>query len=401
MPSSPGNPFEVLGVPLEADDRIVRKQYALKLREARASGDAQSMQTVQSAFEAISDEDARRRQIDRLQSSGNVEPLLAAATEAAMAGDLNQANARFRQIFQEAPESEVALSAYLDYQIWREKYSQAYRACRKLTALAPNNADYWRQTAWVLFLNAMSDHSDIEAKLQLALKSVRKAAELGDPSAERDIVEARILWSQDRRQLATKLLRRRLEAAGEIRTAELEVALELLRLHKTTGGFAFRQTLDKIAVMLPTSEERCETIGYALCGMAAELEGNYPARAIECVELAEICCPSDPTVEQFSHELKGSQGELADEVESELIGGARLPKPDLAPSWWFPWCNWIFIIIAIKFCFFALRECSRQRPAKLHIIDENGKVIDTIDSDDSEALQQLIEQFDEPDVGER
>ena len=72
----PGTPFEVLGVPLDADGRAVRRAFADKLREARGSGDADAVRRVQDAFEAIRD-DLPREQLRRYsENEARLGPLL-------------------------------------------------------------------------------------------------------------------------------------------------------------------------------------------------------------------------------------------------------------------------------------------------------------------------------------
>lgn len=380
------SPFEILGVPLDADDRVIRASYAKKLREARATNDPDALQRIQHAFEAIRDEEARIRLVTQRHMAEKVDPLLQQAVSAANAGDFNTANLRFRELFQAAPESELALLAFHRYQTFRGRHSQAFKAVQRLVKLAPGNLRYWRLGAETLFKVAQEDERAETAgeRLQLALKHVQRAATLGDDSAAAAILESRIQWASGRRQLATKLLVDRLRTSGEMRTEELKIAIELLRLHgESGGGWAFRESLDIIATLLPESEERRRTIGLALCQLGAEFASTSVPRALACAELAEICCPQEPRVQELIEDLTSHQEELADWTE-EAIQERQLvlPEPDTGSGFLQGWWCYVVLALVVKFCIFNMRSCGDDQSDSFDIWDGRGGVIEKVDMND-------------------
>ncbi len=356
------NPFDVLDLSLETDDRAVRKSYARKIREARAAGDPDSIQRVQQAFESIRDEEARRRLRRQLAGRARVEPLVDEARAAADAGDFNQANILFRRLLEEAPENENALLAYHAYQCSRERYDRAAKAARVLTRIAPGEAAHWRLCAETLFCLATESETDetCEERARFALKYVRRARELGDDCVEVSILESRILWVQGRRQLATNILRERLDASGELRTEELQAGIELLRLHGGGGNrLVFNDTLDTIAGLLPECEDRRRTIAVSLCDLASEMSEDSLPLSIACVELAEICRPTDPDIVEFATSLRESQGSLTEDIAEKVsTGQVELPEADTGESVWSRWPTWILAIVVIRLLIFGIRQCS-------------------------------------------
>lgn len=390
------SPFEVLGVPLDADDRTIRREYAKLLREVRSRGDTLEIQEVQQAFEAIRDEGARIALRKTYESSDVVGRVLQEANEALFEEDFDRANALFRQLLEDAPESEQAILAFVDYQRLRERPDKAFRVAQRLLKLRPDHAIFHRLAAQLLFEVSDSERQATNRNEQrrLAIKYLRKARSLGDDSAENLVLESRILWSQDRRQLATSVLLDRLNATNELHTEELRIAVELLDLHgRSGGGHAVRDVLDRIAVLLPEDDDRRRTIAHALCGLASSLQSSKLPMAIECADTAELCLPDDSEVREFASGLRAHREELATRVEEEIRHQeVVLPASD-HPNWWRR--NWWLPVVGglVLKTVFLLNSSGDSTSSPgfdpdllkgrfIEILDSKGEVIETIPSDE-------------------
>src|SRR5688572_6429169 len=87
----PRNPFQILGVPLDADGRAVRRAFAEKLREARSSGDSDATRSVQDAFAAIRDDRPREEARRFWENESRIRPFLLEAEAALETGEVEKA----------------------------------------------------------------------------------------------------------------------------------------------------------------------------------------------------------------------------------------------------------------------------------------------------------------------
>jgi tetratricopeptide (TPR) repeat protein len=397
MSESSHDPFEVLGVKLEADDADVRRAYALRIREARASGDADRADRVQQAFEAIRDEENRRRVRTSLEGAGELAPLLAQAAQRLDSGELGGAREAFREILRASPRNEAALLGLAKAEFELGRHEAAATVVRRLIEVAPSDPRGWEFRAFLLFQAAASatEHGRAQDLLQTSLRHVRRAKELGDQRAAAVILESDILCAQGREMAAFQPLLSRLAQADEMRSDQLEVAVALLERAGARGHQRiFRDTLDAIARLFPPEPERRRTVAHALCAVARGLAGERPQYGIECAEFLELNAGDDPEVRALLDDVQRRKAHAEAHVERLIQAQAPLmaQQAERAASssprggFFAVYRTWILGVIIFKLALFVSvfrTGCRDGQPAGVPrnvVVDQDGKVTHVIDS---------------------
>ncbi len=296
-PDAPKDPFAILGVELDASDQDVRRAYAQAIRTARASGDAEAAQRVQWAFEAIRDPKGRGQWREHLRQRSQHAVLFERVDEALEAGDLARAFDQVRTILEISPDLERALS--LAYALSRDlgHIEEATIFAKRLAQVNRGNRHHIGRFARALAARALVARDDAQYRglLDKALHFAKKARDLGEDPAPNALFRSQLLWRLERQDEAREVLESALESADDLRSAELELFLALVRVDMMARDLrGVCGTLKRMDSMLPEDPDRRLTIAKAVVELLVEALPVYPKAAEYCAKLAVRCVPDEP-----------------------------------------------------------------------------------------------------------
>ena len=317
------NPFEVLAVGTDADDRDVRRAYAKKIREARVSGDNELIERVQTAFESIRDEEQRAKIKTVVSEEDKIRPLFDRAHELIEKDDLRGARDKMLQVLELVPSLEAALMQIISLEMGLGNYENAQRYAARLVSEHPENVGHLAVAAKIAATRAemITDNDAKRTELfNKALKACRRARERGDDSGSNLVFESQMLWNLGDIGSATSVLRTRLRDARELKSNELFLFLALLRIHVMNDDKAgFQQTAEQMVALMPKPDEpkareRCESVGGTVYEFAVELIDVRPLFAIECARLTAKFTPENPYPERL---IKAAKERFTNERKRE------------------------------------------------------------------------------------
>lgn len=362
------NPFEVLELDLECDNRDVRAAFAEKIREARTSGDTDQIRAVQAAFEALRDEDHRRQLVGVVKNDAKVRELSTKAEKELEDGNVEGALHHYREMLQIVPDLEVALGRVTDLEAMLGRFEAAEAVARKLVEVAPATGKYRILFARVLMARAeqSEDRTSRDTNLKQAMAAIEKAKELGADSEDTILLDSQILYGLGRKQEARSLLEESLEGIQDFKSREITLLLALLRFdaveNKATG---FRKSMHRLAAHLPESEERRGSIARELCALAQDLMEPHPQEALCALELADQCCPQHPAVMElmaiakFQIDKRHRQKRAGHATRRRRrVAISSAPPPPPRPRKTHSgggWAKWVAIVLAVKVSVVAIR----------------------------------------------
>src|SRR5688572_25593827 len=202
----PLNPFQILGVPLDADGRAVRRAFAEKLREARSSGDTDATRSVQDAFAAIRDDRPREEARRFWENEPRIRPFILEAEAALERGDAEKARSALRQVLVILPDFVPVLLRLAAIAAATSDVDAGFELYGKLTVALPQDPEAAFEFSRVCVAKAEgTDPGDGQSKndlLEKALRSAGLARELGKDETICRILEASILRRLGRKEEA-------------------------------------------------------------------------------------------------------------------------------------------------------------------------------------------------------
>ena len=148
------NPYQVLGIPRNADERAIKKAYFALIRKHPPDSQPEEFKRIRQAYELLSDPVARRRydamDRDYVEYGDDTGAALREAEEAAKSGDEAGAQQKLRHLLEQQPDLKVARENLVGLLLKSDSHKDALALLDELCEAAPDEARYWAQRAFVL-----------------------------------------------------------------------------------------------------------------------------------------------------------------------------------------------------------------------------------------------------------
>lgn len=240
--------YELLNVPLSADDQEIKRAWARMVRLHPPDSDPEMNQRLNEAKGTLLDKVARADYNAQLQFGDEIEVLFEQGHSAMREENYEAAISHFKEILALHPKSFAArnlLGLAFHYQ---ENYKDAVRQFERLTSEAPNSALYAANFGHVL--------KEIEGRKGDAERWFKKAVELESFNAEHHLSLARLYTSENRFDDAEAAIESAVAADGQTDIGDIDALMELTFVYLLSGQKQkIPNVADRVASILPDDEE--------------------------------------------------------------------------------------------------------------------------------------------------
>ncbi len=356
-------PFEVLGVPLDADDREVRQAYAAKLREAKAGGDMDLVSEVQRAFEILRDENARRTARAVAEKEAELKRVLGAVDEALQNGETEAAVASLQRALELVPDYPPAVSLLLQIEGSRGNHAAAAELAERLVQANPQDHSKWKLLAWIHCERATNAASPGVRRLafEQALLAIRNAQDLGSRERETVLLDAQILWGLSKGTEALQLVEKLAGEIAEFRPADMEVLFFLLRGYAAEGNrVQFLATVKRTAGLLPPDGETRATALEGLVGLCESMPPGLGDLKADFARFLETLLPGDSRINGIVIAALKEHQDFKDALDREVTAPAAGPEPKSSSFGGFGCGGFIVVWLLINLVRMCARDATRS-----------------------------------------
>lgn len=280
------NPFEILGVPLDADDAAVRRAYARKVREHPPESDAEGFQRIAEAFEAIRTAEARAALRSTLER-----PELAALMRGYQdAADPDTAWRLLESIVTRFPDFTPAREEQLRFLAGQGRVDEAIAHAEAWAAVQPRELAPLLHIAHLLLQQERAAH---------ALAVAERAVNLAPGDRRAYVVRIRALMRMDRSNDALAQVEAALQLpVNAVSDAEL-LGRRVLVLARLDEKDRIDAQVEQIAARAHNAEDRRGAAGLLTSLAGYVLTNGQPGRVVIAEKLFKKAGALDPEGHRF------------------------------------------------------------------------------------------------------